>query len=316
MNAVICTLFEKNYHYGVGGLINSLYQNGFRGSVFIGYRGELPPWASAGTNNSNLEWAGATTFEAAAGLKLHFLPVTTKFHLANYKPFFMQQLFEGVAKDAESITYFDPDIVVKCQWSFIETWMKHGVAMVYEVAGNPMPATHPVRLEWVNVIKKANRNVTRELGHYFNSGFCAVTKENQEFLITWGNIIGVAIDHYDYKAEQFVSFLDRAYLFQSNDQDAFNIAAMSSTSPISEVGADGMDFIPGGWIMSHATGSPKPWTKNFVRSALKGIRPTRPDRCFWDYASTPISIFSNQAIKKKKRLMSLAGLIGRFYAKG
>jgi hypothetical protein len=38
MTAYVCTLFEGNYHIGLDVLLNSLFPNGFQGTLFAGYR--------------------------------------------------------------------------------------------------------------------------------------------------------------------------------------------------------------------------------------------------------------------------------------
>src|SRR6187402_1067971 len=178
MSYAICTLFEGNYHWGVAALSNSLYKRGFRGSVYVGYRGKLPAWTDAAKPTTSFEWEGSKTLEPADGLKLHFLPLDTKYHFTNYKPDFMLRLLDGPASDAAGIVYFDPDIVVKCKWSFFETWLSFGVAVVHEVISNDMPASHPIRLGWKQLIESTNRKVTFELRSYLNGGFVGVSRKN------------------------------------------------------------------------------------------------------------------------------------------
>src|SRR6187402_3459082 len=144
MTSSICTLYEGHYHHGVAALSNSLYNSGFRGSVYIGYRGKLPGWSKEAKENPLLNWEGGKSLTVAEGLDLHFLPVMTKYHLTNYKPDFMLQLWEGPAKDVEGMFYFDPDIVIKCKFSFFEKWIKYGVALVHEISANDMTSNNPI----------------------------------------------------------------------------------------------------------------------------------------------------------------------------
>ncbi len=315
MNAVICSLFEGHHHYGVAVLVNSLYYQGYRGSVYIGYRGELPAWARAAKNNISLQWNEGKTLELIENFQIHFLPVDIDYHLTNYKPLFMLRLLEGAAKDADGMVYFDPDITIKCKWNFFDNWMTYGVALVQELISNPMPSSHPTRLGWVDVINKANKQTKRDLNYYFNAGFCGVSRRNIEFIKLWSDIIVIASKQYGLDRKKFISSSDRTQHFNIIDQDALNITAMCSDAPISEVGPDGMNFLPGAWIMSHAIGSPKPWNKSFILMSLKGNSPTRADRDFWAAADGPIKNFKRSYIKWKTLSMSVAGFIGRFYSR-
>jgi hypothetical protein len=314
MTSVVCTIFEKHYHYGLAALVDSLHKHGFTGEIYAGYRGALPDWSSAALENNSLVWNGARSLKVNDTINIHFLPLTTDYHLANYKPQFMLELINGLAKSADGIVYFDPDIVIKCKWDFFETWMSYGVSLVHEIISNDMPETHPIRRGWEKVIKSSNREVKRKITSYINSGFCAVTRQNVEFLEVWADIIQVAIREYDFKSNEF-AHSQRSDLFFAKDQDAFNIAAMCSESPISELGPEGMDFINGGFTMSHAVGVGKPWKKSFITSALKGVPPSSADKVFWSSVDGPLRPYSSSQIKTKKIALGVASLIGRFYRK-
>jgi hypothetical protein len=312
LNAIVCTLFEGHYHYGLATLINSLYYKGYKGKVFAGYKGALPYWASDAKECKDKHWPGYFILNITTDLEVHFLLVETNWHLTNYKPEFMLLLWETVAKDAEAIAYFDPDIVVKCHWSFFERWMKQGVALVHEIISNDMPPSHPIRLEWKKVIEYCNLNTKRNPHSYINGGFCGVSKGNIEFLHIWKEIMTTATKSFGLQPDKFMP-TDRTHIFFASDQDALNVAAMCSESPISEMGPEAMDFIHGGWTMSHAVGAPKPWKKKFLYSLLKGVPPSLADREFWMNVDGPIRLYQPIAVKSKRLSISIGNFVSRFY---
>ncbi|WP_345955126.1 hypothetical protein [Mucilaginibacter sp. PAMB04168] len=316
MSSVICTLFEGHYHFGVASLVNSLQKNGFAGDIFAGYRGSLPFWAADAKESSLPNWPTAYTFTVSDQIQLHFLPLTTEYHLTNYKPNFLLELWDGPAKSADNIFYFDPDITVKCEWEFFESWVQCGVALVHERSMNDMPPSHPLRQWWFKVIEKCGKTVTRDLYSYINGGFCGVNKRHIEFLQTWVSVMDAGFKYFELSASQFKHKLTRSHLFQAQDQDGLNITAMCSLSPISEIGPEGMDLISGGKIMSHALGSTKPWKKKFIRTALRGKGPSLADKHYWLYAKYPIKAHSDYEQRLKKTSLLLSSFIHRFYRKG
>lgn len=312
-SSAICTLFEGNYHYGVAALVNSLYSNGYRGDVFAGYKGYLPFWLKNPDNSLQEYWPGAKTMQAATDLRIHFLPVDTIWHLNNYKPDFMLDLKAKFPELVNGLFYFDPDIVIKYEWQFFENWINHGVALVHEIVSVSMPPTHPIRKEWEKEINKNNRVVQRSLYSGINGGFCGVSKNDFQFLRIWSDIIKDAIKCYNIDPEKFAQPKHK-YLFHFVDQDALNIAAMCYENSISEMGPDAMDFVKSGWkAMAHATGSPKPWNKNFFLSVLNGFPPKSADKAYWLNANGLIKVHSNAYIKFKWFCILCTAFIGRFY---
>ena len=312
MNSIVCTLFEGHYHYGVAALVNSLYSNGFRGIVYAGYKGELPAWSQKASINSNIDWQGCRTLQLAENLSVHFLPVDTRRHLTNYKSLFMLELMKFTDV---GLFYIDPDIIIKCKWSYFEDWITYGVAVVQEISSNILSPNHPKRARWKQVIVSCGKQIQRELHHYYNGGFCGVSKRNKEFLETWEKIMCIGIHEYGMDDNHFSKKIDQLSMFPVADQDAFNIAAMCSTSPTSDFGPEGMDFQHGGWLMSHATGKPKPWATRYLRNALKGKKASLAQKNYWIYANGIIQTMPTSRVKRKKAAIRFGSLINRFYSR-
>jgi len=299
MNSAVCTLFEGDYHYGVGALVNSLHRYGYQGSVEVGYRGNLPTWMH-----------DAKAVLKGTSITLRFHPLQTDWHLTNYKPRFLLELFSADPA-LDRIFYFDPDIVIKCSWEFFEYWAESGVALVEEIATHGMAYNHPLRRKWVEIANGLGISVKPTFSQYFSGGFIGVRRSMMRHLQDWARIM----EHLPALGIDLRRFMpaDRLHPFCGTDQDAMNIFAMATAPFLSTIGPEGMDFIPGGFTMSHAVGSPKPWRKNYLLSALKGIKPSAADKAFWDNAATPIRVFPASLVRQRHATIHLSSLIGRFY---
>jgi len=184
MKSAICTLFEGHYHYGVATLSNSLFKNGFRGTIYVGYRGELPNWALKGNKKSIDKWEDTITFTPIEGLELVFLCLDTTYSLTNYKPDFMLDLWRGPAKEVDSLFYFDADIIINASWACFEQWVNCGVALCEDI-NSPLQEFHPQRVGWRNYYKKYNLDLQFKNQIYVNGGFIGLVKKDSSFLTSW-----------------------------------------------------------------------------------------------------------------------------------
>lgn len=301
MNSIVCTLYENHYEIGVGTLINSLVNHNFTGRIAVGYRGNLPGWLSQIRGDGYSYFINET-------IELIFYPLKTDYHLAYYKPFFMVELFEEYP-GCEQVFYFDPDICNKCSWSFYEKWVDLGLAVCLDNCYGTLPARHPWRHEWLELGKKLNYEQKQTSNFYFNSGFVGVRRSDLSSLQLWKELT-IALEHSGYD----ISGMKKVGRENSiiTDQDIFNAAIMFSDVPCSPIGTDGMDFSGGGFLMSHAVGSVKPWKKQFVYDVLAtGNIPSMAETEFFNHLTHPINLYDPITRLTKKLDLKLAKMLGR-----
>lgn len=293
----VCTLYEGQYHIGVAAWINSLCAHDFNGTVWVGFRGELPSWAIKAKKESEY-----FELRLTPAVRVCFIPVHTELHLTNYKPDFMLMLMEHFCPTAEHLFYFDPDIVVKCRWSFFEEWVSYGIALVEDLH-SPMNPLNPLRFMWKSFYKPHGFEFIHDHAAYVNAGFLGVKRADREFLQLWRSLNQLMPGD----PSEILPFPHRSYPFRFADQDVLNVVLCCTTLTLSIVDSHGMDFTPGGYLMSHAAGQPKPWDSCFIRRALIGKAPTFAARNFFRNTRGPIKVF--HPIVKFAKVADL--LIGR-----
>ena len=321
MISAVCTLFEGNYHFGVATLFNSLYKSGFRGTVYVGYRGELPNWALKGKQESIGKWNDAIILKPVEGLNLVFLFLTTTYSLTNYKPDFMLELWDGPAKNADALFYFDPDIVVNDSWNCFEQWVNCGVALCEDM-GSPLQEFHPRRVGWRNYYRKYNINLQFKNSIYVNGGFIGLLKKDLSFLNLWKQLqenMGESIGGLKisiFSGENYNTILSKMEgftIFDKTDQDALNATIEAFLGNTSYLGKEGMGFVSQHITMFHALGNPKPWKTKHLKRAFNGKTPRIYDVKYWENSKSPLSVHSKWEITIKKLSINIAKLIGRFY---
>ena len=304
----ICTLFEGHYQYGLGALTNTLYACGFVGTIWVGYRGELPDWTKQHSK------VGENTYLVADKIKLAFIKLETKTHFTLYKPDFMLHLIESHCPDAKFLFYFDPDILIKTQWDYFERWAGFGVALCEDVS-SPLSETSPLRCAWKAYFANQGIALCAKDDIYVNGGFVGVATQNYSFLSEWKSI--QVLIKPDLPLIDNLHTFDRSNIFLKLDQDALNIAKDLTKLPVSIANKESMDFSPGGFVMSHAIGRPKPWEKNFFKHLIvTGNRPSKADRLYMNSSRFPIDLYCSKRVNYLMKYLNLkmSIVVSRFIA--
>ena len=297
MSVTLCTLFEGDYHFGAAALLNSLHRSGFTGTFICGYRGARPAWAAQTAR--------------LAPLKVRWIEITSPIHLTYYKPVFMRSCLHVHTPEAKAVGYLDPDIVVKASWPVMERWIESdGIALCEDINAS-FPSGHPYRFVWNDFFARHDLKPVRTLERYYNGGFVAIARKNEQFLIRWEKIVELA--GLELGSLTLLKHSGPGALFHSTDQDALNMALQFDPITIHAAGPEGMDFLPGGHLLSHAAGGRKPWRGGFFREALSGRPPGTAQKQFHRYANSPVSVLSFGTLACRRFELAAAALLGRFY---
>ena len=168
-----------------------------------------------------------------------------------------------------------------------------------------------MRLAWKKYATERGLAIRQETDKFYNGGFFGVGREHRDFLHAWKQLFDFrAADGVDLGKFELSGF-ESPYLYL--DQDLMNLALMLTAHPITAVGPEGMDFRPGGYVMSHSAGDEKSWRKRFVWQALKGRAPSRTDKEFIRHTQTPIRIYSRPQLVARRLGVMVGAAIGRFY---
>ena len=323
MTSTVCTVFEGHYHKGVAGLANSLQANGYKGIIWAGYKGQLPPWAKLEAKKNGIEGVdlimttkendleGVDTMIVSDKITINFIKLADSTFLPYCKPDFMLDVLQKMPK-LDNIFFFDCDIIVKCRFSYFEEWVECGIALCEDV-NSPLPISHPLRFQWQNYFAKYGVTVERRDNYYVNGGFIGLKIGDKEILEHWQHVQNLMMD--ELKEVSSIGFKDRTNPFHRTDQDALNIAKDMTNCPLSIADGTAMDLSNYGFIMSHAVGNQKPWQKNWIAFVIKhGQRPTMTDRLFMNHIETPLSIFTSRERFLKRWNLKVASVLSRILA--
>jgi len=303
----VCTLWEGDYHKGLGALANSLIEAGYRGTIWAGHRGALPAWASP-----YLKDGRSAVFHATATVKIVFVEVETDLHLAHFKPLWMKEVLALRDPGATGVVYFDPDIFLLAPWAFFEEWVEFGVA-VCEDTGTPLNPTHPRSRVWARFAADSGLTVHHPAEAYLNSGLVGLTRSAIEILDQWAHLMDQL--RLRYAIPNATHQEDRVHPFHIPDQDAFTIAAMTFPGPISRIGPDGMGFSHGEWLTVHAIQTKKPWRRRLLWDYFtRGVEVERGTRFYWTrFAGGPAHVEPGWLIRLHRFLIPFVAFLSRFY---
>jgi hypothetical protein len=307
-HSAIVTLADGDFHFGVAALANALARHGFRGTLWVGTRGALPPWAGGATAEGDVR-----RLAVADGLAIRFFPLAAEGLLSFHKARALLHVLDDLAPDVDRLFFFDADIVVKNAWAVFEDWAADATAVCLDISDPYMLPGHPKRRFWARMLERRGLPV-RPVTGYYNAGFLGLNRRDRALLETWARLVDWLPE--EGRPHHVRRFATRASPLHFMDQDMFNAALMAVDVPLAPIGPDAMDALfPYNAFMAHAFWRQKPWKRDYVRDALRGFPPDKAHVEYWKYLDGPIRPFTAAEHRRRMRGLTLGKLIGRFYAR-
>jgi hypothetical protein len=288
---------DSSFEPGCGTLINSLYQNGYRGKIIIGLisNGHLLP--------------KLIKAQSPPGLVFEFVNLRTQANVNYHKPSLLLHAFDdGTVTKA---FFFDSDIICTKEWSHFLNWVDSGIAVCSDINHLWMPPSHPVRNLWKKLLAQHGYEF-KDVSGYANGGFLGVSRAHIEIVRIWEELLSwltfsnkTGWDDWSLKAG-----------FEKYDQDLLNASLMAVECPVSFVGYEGMSFAESVGYMVHPVGPLKPWHKGYLKHLLlHGAGMPLANRQYWKYARSPLHNASPMEEKLAKIEMNLTAFLSRFMSK-
>jgi lipopolysaccharide biosynthesis glycosyltransferase len=284
MSTTICTLYEKEYHYGLGALINSLSLSGFQGNIWAARRDHsIPFWFKQEQSTEP-----HPTYRPTPDIKVQLIQRNPPHHLSHDKALWIQEVLHKYDPQADKLFYFDCDIIVLRKWKLFEDWVSSGVALCEDIAR--IPVSHPLRKSWIPFLPEELRTESYRDLPYFNAGFLGMRRDHLDLIQRWAMIQGKMLGRVDSKQSlQQGDFFDPLHL---PDQHALNLACQTGSTPLCWTGRDGMGLEPGLPYMSHSVSTPKPWDTCYTKHLLKGRVPNWNHGHYWKHCLDPLRLYS------------------------
>lgn len=308
---IVTTLYEGHYDYGVGALLNSLYESGFQGLFCIGYKGAKPFWLNQLTvidETTNLYRLGDNLI-----VRLDLLE-DVDMHFGYYKPYYLKKM-HSIYPNCSGYYYFDPDIVILGNWNFFENWIKSGVALCQDSNYTFVSNNHPWRNKWrkdfSSILSNSEVNI---IDHYINSGFIGCTSKDFNIIEKWTYInekyisLGYPISFFD---------KDNGSIPYKGDQDVLNaVITVFGNLKLSILGKEAMGFDFPAHIMSHQVNTAlgrKAWNTNYLKAAIKGRKISFNELNYFNYVSTPISLYTKSNLMKIRGQIKISKFINKLW---